>query len=206
MNEVFKFAIYVCLATLSWRSGFQQRPNLIEVQDITTCAAINPIEKAAHTQTFTAHFVYYCYELFTKPRNKMFLVHHVTTCMLVLMGIALGTGGIRVGSTVMFLHGATDIALQLTRWVSMRVPKLIAFMGLIVSWAVLRLWYFGHVVDVVYRAIEQEYADCGGGYGVMTGWVIVVALLSLLFCMNCYWFVLIGSKGCKGVKKVFCHA
>ena len=196
MHPVTKVAIYLGLTTLSWSSGFGRgAPRLAELQELTSCAKIEPAEREAHARTYGAHVCYYGYELLAPHRDKSYSAHHIATCFLVLISwAALGTGGVRLGTVVMFLHSVTDIALQLTRLLPMVLPKVLACVSLLVSWAACRLWYFGYIIYTVYRVKEQEYADCGTADSFLPVWIASIAMLNVLFCLNCYWFALIWSK------------
>lgn len=196
MNAFAKIAIYVGLSALSWRSGFGKgTTRLPELEEITYCASIGLTEWRLLAETYAAHACYYGYELVSPHRDASLSVHHAATILLVAMSwTALGTGGIRVGTLVMFLHSTTDIMIQLMRLTPMAVPKILAAISVLVSWAVCRLWYFGNIIYLVYGLKEQNDADCGTSGWTLTCWIATITLLCVLFCLNCYWFIIIAAK------------
>lgn len=202
MHPAPKLAVYLALLMFSWSaatySGGIAVPRL---EALTSCAPLVPGENTALARAYLAHFLYYFHQLLGEHRDNAFAVHHVTTTLLVpLSWLYLGTGGLRLGVIVMFLHGTTDAVFQITRMCPKGPLKVAAGMALLSCWALLRLWHFGHVLDAVRRVREVEQMVCTDAsfrfsfVDVQMYWTVGLSLLSVLWCLNVYWLCLIAQK------------
>lgn len=138
------------------------------------------------TQWFV-DYAAYCAVCAAGPRPpKDFRVmrwHHVVT--VGLMGIALVTGFVPIGTEILFLHEVTDIAVS-----SMQVQKLCKSALLVPSfvltlgmWFLHRVWSFGALIVRVTMGAPQFTLLYSLG----------LALLGALWCMHVYWLGLMVS-------------
>ena len=124
----------------------------------------------------------------------MFL-HHLCTCWLLVFSLVAGME--RHGTVILFIHDVSDIPVYLCKFtVDVQglhdAIVLTPYVGMLVSWGYLRLWF---LPQVIYRC----YADplmLG-----LRGTDIFVLMLSCLVFLHCFWyfkFVQMGLRFLRG--------
>ena len=85
-----------------------------------------------------------------------YVLHHLMTWSLIFFSYSLNM--LPIGAAVMLLHDITDLAVTIFKMTSDVTPfpvQVLTYLGMIVSWVYLRLWYFP--AHVIYRLHEECY-------------------------------------------------
>jgi hypothetical protein len=119
------------------------------------------------------------------------LLHHVVTLFLVSFSYLLNY--VRVGSLVLFLHGATDIFIYASKVLvdagSVRIIT-VSYFSLVVSYAWFRIYVFPmYVMRSAWIESLQEAAM------ELNAWGFLNFALCVLFILHVYWFSLVIKIG-----------
>lgn len=125
------------------------------------------------------------------------LAHHLCTVNLLLF--AYLDGRLRVVTAVLFLHDVPDVLGYLTK-ISVEVAgmgaTLASYSGLMVAWAYFRLWQLPREVLVPCLAqfrLEPNWKSVEPLY--YYSFVLLYALICVLFLLNVYWYALFIRMG-----------
>jgi ceramide synthetase len=154
---------------------------------------------AAFEWSFQIAMAYHISELasqvlfeWSKPDFVEMMVHHSTTCFLILSSLCMNY--VRIGSLVLFLHYISDIPVYFTKIfvdTPLKLVTVTCYLSCLVSWAYLRLYVFPHYV------IHSVIYDGAGEIPLIgqESWAGFVFGLSLLLCLHMYWYGLFLKIG-----------
>mmetsp|Transcript_46066 Transcript_46066/g.128022 ORF Transcript_46066/g.128022 Transcript_46066/m.128022 type:complete len:328 (-) Transcript_46066:92-1075(-) len=133
--------------------------------------------------------------LFLETRAPDFwemLLHHLVTCCMIFFSYMLNY--VRVGSLILFLHGATDVFIYASK-VFVDTPFLrctgFFYFGLVLAYAWLRIYVFP--AYVMKSSWVESVTEARGGN--LYGWGFLNFGLIALLTLHMYWFGLIIKIG-----------
>lgn len=143
-----------------------------------------------------AHYLYMLpYLVFFEVKRKDFwpmLSHHVAT--IVLIGYSFLLGYTKVGIVIMLLHDICDPFLELAKaakYVKREALMNTSFVGLLLSWTLMRLIYFPFWVNREVLFFGYTRAVGEGNQLAFPHYQIMAGMLVFLNTLSAYWWVLI---------------
>ena len=141
--------------------------------------------------------------------QRMMLIHHAATLFLVCASWIAGTH--EVGSTMFFLHDASDIgidALKLARaWGATALLQALIYLLALVSWGALRCVYLPlHVLIPGWQMFhamcfaQDPMIHCYGPRGAGTYGLVALLGMSVLQILHVLWFIELLNKGLRELR------
>jgi len=133
----------------------------------------------------SSQFMLLCWETRRSDFYAMF-IHHCATNTLIMFSYYKSC--LRIGSIIMLLHDVSDVFLEsakLCKYGSRETAADLLFGGFMLSWAVLRLYYFPFVI--VQHVVKESLQHLGN----VVSYYSFSALLCTLVVLHVYWFWLI---------------
>jgi len=129
-----------------------------------------------------------CHAFFERPLKDYWVMvsHHVATLGLIMC--SYGWGHMRIGAIIMWLHDCSDPFLnvgKLIRYCGSEVLSGVFLIFLIVSWAMMRLYYFMKhciIAVIIYLPKDADYVPLHRTFA--------LPLLLFLYALHWYWFYL----------------
>ncbi|TNV82255.1 hypothetical protein FGO68_gene12725 [Halteria grandinella] len=117
-----------------------------------------------------------------------YALHHFLTFSLILFSYSVGY--LPIGAAVMILHDVTDLGcsvFKLTIDITPTAVEVIGYIGMVVPWLYVRLWFFpAHVISRIFEEMNSWH-----GVRINRHMMIMLTVfLIVLFCMHIFWFYL----------------
>jgi len=143
------------------------------------------VQLAFYIHSIIAHFT-------VESKRKDFyqmLIHHVIT--VALIGWSIHAKFYRIGGVVMLLHDVNDIFLELAKLLKyIRWEKTAHFflVSLVLCWGWTRIYLFPS--KVLYSTAIESWGILGSNPEAAAHWIPFNSLLSVVFLLNLFWFIM----------------